>query len=358
MPKRPEANHSAQVTCRRGGGLAAGSFSVALAALLAGSAIARTGLAAQSSRPVQRMEVWGFTAPWDTASAAAVREHGSGLDAVVTGWIGLDSTTARPIQPVLYPDTLRPRRGTLRRMAIVTSWHGDRFHARTIRTLAADRALLSQTAGHIARHSAAMRYSGLVLDFETLDARDVSALLTVVRAIADSAHARGIRMVAVAVPATDSAAYPARPLLGVADVLLPMLYDQHWPGSAPGPTAEPAWVHAALAARVAEAGGPARIVAALPAYGYRWWTGSRARRADAVSFREARRIAAAARVPLARDAATQTLRATRAGEWEMWVTDAALLRTLVREARALGVRRFALWRMGQEDEAVWRSVFD
>jgi spore germination protein YaaH len=329
---------------------------VALASLCSMTALAAAPARAQSTGRGQRAEVWAFTGPWDPSSTSAVRAYGSGLDAVVTGWIGLDSMTARPIEPVLYPDTVRPRRGTLRRMAIVTSWHGDRFHPQTIRSLAGDPARLAQTAGLIARHAAAKGYRGLVLDFEALTPADTGALALVVRTIADSAHRLGVRPVAVAIPATDTAAYPIRMLLAVADLVAPMLYDQHWAGSAPGPIADPLWARQVLARRIAEAGSPARIVAALPAYGYRWWPESK-RPTDHISYREAQRIAAEARVPLVRDPVTRTLRAVRPGEWELWVADADLMRTLVRDARAAGVRRFAVWRMGQEDSAVWRSVF-
>ena len=79
-----------------------------------------------------------------------------------------------------------------------------------------------------------MHYAGLVLDFEALDARDLPALLRVVKAITDSAHAHGVSTIAVAIPATDTAAYPAKPIVGVADLVMPMLYDQHWSTSGPG----------------------------------------------------------------------------------------------------------------------------
>jgi spore germination protein YaaH len=241
-------------------------------------------------------------------------------------------------------------------MAIVTSWHGDRFHPQTIRTLASDPARLAQTAGLIARHAAAKGYRGLVLDFEMLTPADTAALALVVRTITDSAHRLGVRPVAVAVPAADTAAYPARMLLGVADLVAPMLYDQHWAGSTPGPIADPLWVRQVLAQRIAEAGSSARLVAALPAYGYRWWSDGK-RPTDHISYREAQQIAAAARVPLVRDPVTRTMRAVKPGDWELWVADADLMRTLVGDARAAGVRRFAVWRMGQEDSAVWRSAF-
>ena len=307
--------------------------------------------ASQPAGSRDRTELWGFTAPWDPASAASVARNGHRLHAVVTGWIALDSASARPFVAAELRDTQRLARGT-QWLAIVTSYHRDRFHARPIRTLAARPALLGEAARWIAQHAATGGYRGLVLDFETLEPRDLDAQLAVVRAVRDSARARGVSMVAVAVPAVDAASYPVRRLLAVADLVLVMLYDQHWLTSGPGPIADPAWVARALAARIAEAGDARRVIAALPLYGYRWRRGAPT---EIVSFSDARRIAAETRTPLARDAASQTLRATRA-DWDLWVTDAELVRRLVREARDLGVRRLAFWRLGQEDPALWAAL--
>jgi spore germination protein YaaH len=304
---------------------------------------------AQRPQSAARSEFWGFAAPWDPMSDASIRTHGRKLDAVVSGWIGLDSVSGRPLLPSPYADTIRPR-GTAR-MAIVTSWHGERFHPQSIRALARDSRALAGTAGAIAGHARVMGYSGLVLDFETLEPADLGAQLRVMRAIADSARAHGVRTIAAAVPATDTAAYPARPLLRVVDFLIPMLYDQHWSGSAPGPLSAPDWVRSSLALRVAEAG-PDRIVAGLPTYAYQWRKNLPTAH---MGYGEARRLALRARAPLQRDRATGTLRA-RAADWEMWVTDAQLLRRLVRESRQAGIRRFAFWRLGREDPALWESV--
>ena len=324
--------------------------------MFAAAALVSLGLsgvcAAQRVDSRDRNELWGFTAPWDPASAASVARNGHRLHAVVTGWIALDSASGKPFVAAALRDTQRLARGT-RRLAIVTSYHGDRFHARPIRTLAARPALLGDAARWIAQHAADGGYQGLVLDFETLEPRDLDAQLRVVRAVRDSARARGVSLVAVAIPAVDAAGYPVRSLLGVADLVLVMLYDQHWLTSAPGPIADPEWVARALAARVAEAGDARRVIAALPLYGYRWRRGAPT---EIVSFADARRIAADSRTSLARDAATYTLRAARKPEWDMWVSDAALVHRLVRAARRTGVSRFALWRLGQEDPALWEAL--
>src|SRR5688572_12151865 len=75
-------------------------------------------------------EYWAFTAPWDPASAASVTRNSGRLGAVVTGWIALDSASGRPFVAATYKDTQQLARG-VRRLAIVTSWHNDRFHTRS-----------------------------------------------------------------------------------------------------------------------------------------------------------------------------------------------------------------------------------
>jgi len=314
-------------------------------------AAALNACAGQGPPPSQASEFWGFTGPWEVASTQSVRSHGGQLDAVINGWITIDSATALPVIPSPYPDTVRPLTGTPRRMAIVTSWHGEGFHPESIRLLGGDSQRLAQTAGAIARYAKSMGYSGLVLDFESLTSSDVPTLVRVSKAIADSAHGRGVRTIAMAIPAKDDA-YPARALLGAVDALIVMLYDEHWDTSEPGPIAEPSWVRSSLEARVAEAGAE-KLIAALPAYGYRWRAGQPT---ESIGYAQAVQMASSAGVPLTRDGQSQTLRSRDANGNEIWVADATLLKALVNQSRSLGVTRFALWRLGQEDPAVWSSV--
>lgn len=299
-----------------------------------------------------RTEFWGFTAPWDARSAASAIRHAGALDAVVTGWTTFDTVTGRPY--ALFADSTANRAAAgRRRLMLVTSYAGDRFHPQTVLALAASTPTLADAAGTIARAAQGGGFRGLVLDLEGHAAPDVGQLVMVVKAIADSARARGVRPVVVAVPAGDTAAYPSRALLDAgADQLLVMLYDEHWASSPAGPIASPEWVAQRLAARVAEVG-PDRLVAGLPLYGYHW---RRDGVTDVVSFDDARRIATTIGVPLTREPASRTLRAVSADSSQLWVTDAELLATLVDEVRRSGVRTISLWRLGLEDPAVWGSV--
>lgn len=295
-----------------------------------------------------RMRVWGFTVPWDAGSSASARAHAAQLSAVVSGWIQLDSLTGQPFAE--FRDTLaRNTPPGMRLMAIVTNAVAGRFHPDAIRRLAADSTALPRAANEIARRLTAGRYRGLVIDLEGFLPADRDVVSMVARTIADSARRHGVTPIAVAVPAVDTATFPGRSFVPSADYLLVMLYDQHWTTSPPGPLAAPDWVRAATALRVGEVGAQ-HVVAALPLYGYRWpATGP----AAAVSFADAQRDAANANLQLQRDAATSTLRATSPGAWDMWVSDAGLIDALMRTVRAQGVETIALWRLGQEDPAVW-----
>jgi len=301
--------------------------------------------------PNAPVDYWGFTGPWDKRSDASVQEHGASLARIITGWVALDTTSFLPVQ--VYPDNFRndimiaPRT-----MALITSYYGARFHPEIIRGLGGSPQAAGITAGAIAALIDSTAYRGVVIDFEGMTPRDLDALLAVTRSVADSVRAHGVHTVVIAVPAGDTAAYPSALLLESADLIMAMLYDQHWSASPPGPIASPDWVARNLGTRVAEVGA-ARIVAAFPLYGYRW---RKSAETEVISFDDARRLTTMTNTALVREPPSETLHAASPEGWELWVSDRGLLDKLVRDARQLGVRSFALWRLGLEDPAVWELI--
>lgn len=319
------------------------AFGCVLAAACAPPAVVVPG---PTPAPAARA-IWGFTAPWDARSDSSLRVNASRLDVSVTGWIQLDSTTGRPTQ--LFPDDPGRASPATTRLALVTSYHGQTFHPEAIRALAASDHALALAAERLAEIVAQGKYRGVVLDFEGQAPEDLSLAIRVVRAFADSVRGRGATLVALAIPAADTTAYPTRAFLPAVDLLIVMLYDEHWSTSAPGPIATPTWVARTLGERVAEVGA-GRIVAALPVYGYQWRA---TQPATPLSFDDARRATAQASVALIRDPASQSLHAVQPGDWELWQSDAGLLRALLAEVTSLGVTKIALWRLGLEDPNVW-----
>jgi peptidoglycan-N-acetylglucosamine deacetylase len=303
------------------------------------------------ARPPGTVEFWGFTGPWDERSHESVRAHSHQLSRVITGWITLDSVSFRPVR-LYHDDAAADPELTGRTMALITTYEGNRFHPEVIRGLGTSDEVAAVTAGAIAAIVDSGRYTGVVIDFEGMTARDLEALRRVTRIVADSVRAHGVTTVAIAVPAADTTAYPGGLLLEHADIIMPLLYDQHWSASPPGPIASPEWVRRQLGVRVAEVGAE-RIVAALPLYGYRW---RRSAETEVISFEDARRLSVMTNTVLSRDLGSATLNASSPEGWEVWVSDRVLIETLVRDARRLGVTTFALWRLGLEDPGVWEAI--
>jgi spore germination protein YaaH len=303
------------------------------------------------SRPEGAVEFWGFTGPWDRRSDASAEKHAGHLSRVITGWIALDTISFRPVQ--VYKDSVGQKTALSgRAMALITSYSGERFHPEIIRGLGETEQTSAVTAGAIARMLDSTTYRGVVLDLEGMTPRDLDPLLRFTRNVSDSLRAHGVGTVVIAVPAGDTAAYPGALLLQSADYIMAMLYDQHWSASPAGPIASPDWVARNLGTRVAEVGA-ARIVAAFPLYGYRW---RKSAETEVISFDDARRLTTMTNTALLRDHSSETLHATSQEGWELWVSDREQLDKLVRDARQLGVRSFALWRLGLEDPAVWDLI--
>jgi spore germination protein len=257
-------------------------------------------------------------------------------NAVVAAEVQLDSVTAEPTTP----DSIAPITATSpERLLFVTNWQGHRFHPEIVRRLATDRGAGALAAARLANLAKTRGAAGIVLDLEQQAPADLPALLGVIRSVRDSVHAHSGAFTAVVVPAGDTVAYPARPIVAAADFAIVALTDERDVGSAAGPLVTVERTGRVLGRRVADAG-PDRLVVAIPTYGFVWRTGQPA---QAITLADARRLATQANVDVIRDPAFQSLHAIHARDWEMWIGDAELARRLVSEARARGITRFAAW---------------
>jgi spore germination protein YaaH len=188
--------------------------------------------------------------------------------------------------------------------------------------------------------------AGLILDFQEMAPEDLTLLANVSRAIADSARAKGVKQIALIIPAGDSAAYPAAGLARIADLLIVRLFPEHGIGTAAGPVVSPSWFARGLGARASEVG-VTRIIAGLPADGVLWSARDAPRR---VSYTEALLLAERASTSFVRDPASGNLHAASARDgWEMWLADHELIERLIEEGRKIGVTRFALFGLDGAD---------
>jgi cellulose synthase/poly-beta-1,6-N-acetylglucosamine synthase-like glycosyltransferase/peptidoglycan/xylan/chitin deacetylase (PgdA/CDA1 family)/spore germination protein YaaH len=202
------------------------------------------------------------------------------------------------------------------------------------------------------------RFKGAAIDFEEIPLKAQPGFLALIQELGNDLHAHGLRLY-VNVPVADKDYnYPA--LAAAADGLVIMNYDQHQVTSAPGPVASQDWFTANLRQAVKDIP-KTKIICAVGSYGYDWKLSGRKKRITNVdtnnvqeSWLHARE--SSAEIELDSDSLNPHYAYMEDGgqEHQVWFLDAVTALNQMRASRDLGIRTFALWRLGSEDRSLWR----
>jgi spore germination protein len=225
-------------------------------------------------------------------------------------------------------------------------------------------ALRARVLARLVALAAGSSYAGIDLDLENDGARDRAALSSFVAALAARLHAER-RLLAVDVDGvthedarSSTGFYDDRALAACADTVFVMAWGPHWEGSAPGPIAPLAFVRS-VARYVASLPHARRFVLGVPLYGLDWPArGGRPRRAAALQYAGVLALAQSVRATPVRDpsAGEMTFSYTRAGvPHRVWYMDARAVLERIRIARRYGLAA-GVWRLGEEDQALWPSL--
>ncbi len=228
-----------------------------------------------------------------------------------------------------------------------------------------DPVLRAQTLAQLVALVAAPTYAGLDLDLENDGPADRGALSAFVQALARRRHGEGRRLAVDVVgvtgepvPRPAAGLYNYRALSANADTVFVMAWGVHWEGSGPGPIAPLAFVQG-VARYVASLPYARRFELGVPMYGLDWPLGGPGGRGHAAALQYAGALALAQSVgaiPVREPAADElTFAYTRAGvAHRVWYLDARAILDRLAVARRYGLAA-GVWRLGEEDQAVWSS---
>ncbi len=222
-------------------------------------------------------------------------------------------------------------------------------------------------------------YRGLSIDFEEVPAAAQPGFKALIATLYNDFHPRGLRLY-VNTPVGDDdwdLAYIAEH----SDGLLLMDYDQHQTESGPGPIAAQDWFTDNLRT-ILKTVPKNKVICAIGSYGYDWTTalpppaeaGRRKRGAGVAPVKpgpekviDSRNLSTQEAWQAAADSDSQieldgdSLNAHFAYDDEdahvrhqVWFLDAVTVLNEMRAARTLGIQTFALWRLGSEDDSLWK----
>ena len=193
---------------------------------------------------------------------------------------------------------------------------------------------------------------GINIDFEELNAKLEGSVYFFQKELYKRLHKRGL-LVTQNVMA-DTRDEELKKLNECNDYIFLMAYDQHYSASVPGAVSEQRWVEKEID-EITKIIPPEKIILSMPVYGYDWPDGAAA---TTVTYQEALSNAKEFKVPIDFDNDTynSTYQYTDYNKVHhiVFFMDAAGNFNSMRFADEFGTAGVALWRLGAEDERVWK----
>jgi cellulose synthase/poly-beta-1,6-N-acetylglucosamine synthase-like glycosyltransferase/peptidoglycan/xylan/chitin deacetylase (PgdA/CDA1 family)/spore germination protein YaaH len=304
--------------------------------------------------PLPQGAVVGFAVNDDAASVASLERHVANLDVVVPDWFELPGPGCA-LEEHIDEQTRRVlgRTDVIVLPRLVNLFH-DKWRGPEIAKFLADDAARACLEKKLIPRLVELKVGGINLDFEELHPEDSESFLEFIVELRKLLHAHAMRLT-VDVPVHDPA-FDYEYIGDVADAVMVMTYDQHYPGSQSGPVASRAFVAEALEDLVPRMPRD-RLVFVLGSYGYDWTQTGPIPSAEDVSFRTAMDVARAS------DATPVFEEDIENGHFgyidsdqathDVWFQDALATWNQVEQLRRHGVTRVGLWRLGTEDETLW-----
>ncbi|HEX2676687.1 MAG TPA: polysaccharide deacetylase family protein, partial [Polyangiales bacterium] len=313
------------------------------------------GTAKGEAMPLPQGAVVAFAVNDDPAAVASLERRIANIDVVVTDWFELPGPGCDLVEHIDDKTRRVLSRADATVLARLANLYKEQWRGAETSKFLADDAARACLVKKLGARLAELKVGGLNLDLEELQPEDSEAFLEFILELRKELHARQMRL-SVDVPFHDPA-FDFEYIGDVADAVMVMAYDQHYPASDPGPIASRKWLKESYD-EVLPRLPPERVVVVLGNYGYDWVTSVEPKKpADSLSFRSAMDLARAAG---AQPEFEETLENghfayidSDEATHEVWFQDALATWNQLQDLRQRGVTRVGLWRLGTEDETIW-----
>jgi peptidoglycan-N-acetylglucosamine deacetylase len=320
-----------------------------------------------------------FYVPWDAASFSSLRSYAHQIDMLFPDWLhvftpdghlqGVDDQTNRyfdvvhenrvlPVDDKIMP-FLKTEVPGMEVFPMVNNSDGANWvDVSDFLNNPDSRASFRRQAGQFLSSG---RFRGLIIDFEAFPASGQAGYVALVQELSADLHARGMKLYVAVPPHNDEFDYPS--IAAAADGVVLMNYDEHYPGAASGPVASQDWFEQNLnhASKVIP---KEKVICAIANYGYDWVQKPKKGKLppevhdSTVSVQDAWLAARDSDEDVNFDDDAMNPHFSYLDErnlrHDIWFVDAVTALNQMRAAQSMGIKTFALWRLGSEDRSLWR----
>ena len=320
-----------------------------------------------------------FYVQWDAASFASLREYAHQIDLLYPEWLhvlgpggtvqGLDQQTYKYFNVVDHgkvravDDQVMPFLKTedigLEVFPLVNNFDETEWKPQIAAFLMNPDAR-ARFRWQIDAFLASDKYRGLMVDFEDFPNKAQPGYLALLGELSTDLHGKGLKLY-VSVPARDRD-FDYNAIASMTDGLVLMNYDENESENDAGPVASQDWFVKNL--EVAEQKVPLdKLICAIGNYGYDWVEKPKQNPPPGlkninVTVQDAWLAARDSEEDIDFDSDSLNPHFSYMDEsnlrHDVWFLDAVTALNEMRAARTLGIKTFALWRLGSEDRSLWR----
>ncbi len=297
-----------------------------------------------------------FYVDWDPQAFYSLQNHITELNMVMPEWFFIDPH-ADTLRTEIDNDALELlKRHPVKVLPILsnvnTTYHNGNFDGALLGRVLNDPLKRQRLLDDIVKLLDRYHLQGINIDFEEPQENTLDNLHAFQRALYARLHAKGLLVTQDIMP--DDEDFRLAELNRYNDYLFLMAYDQHYTSSSPGPVSDQKWVEKELD-EVARYLPSEKIILCIAGYGYDWPAGGAA---ATVTFPEAMSTAREFNAPIDfnNDSYNCNYSYTdyKGIRHSVYFMDAAGNFNSMRFADEFGAGGVALWRLGAEDERIWK----
>lgn len=294
-----------------------------------------------------------FYVAWDPQSFFSLKRNIRNLNLIMPEWFFIDPKTDAVKTNVDVQGYNLMKKSGVPIMPMLSNNFEREFRADAIGRILHNEKKRKRVINYVLSQCLKNNFIGINLDLESLNEKSDQYLIQFVKEFSEAFHEKGLLVTQDIMPFNED--YNIKELAKYNDYLFLMAYDEYSSDSDPGPISSQKWIEATvddLAQKV-----PAeKIILGLGAFGYDWPTSANS--SPNVTYQQALSRASASKSKINFDNDTYNLNYAYKDDknivHQVYFTDAATHFNTMRFGAEYGLAGFGIWRLGSEDNRVWK----